>query len=320
MYKIKQSPEDFIVKEITNIKIKDSGKYIICLLKKTSYTTIRAIEQIAKALNKKPKEIGFAGTKDRNAITEQYISIKNAKKKDVERVRVKDIEIKFVGYSDIPISLGDLKGNEFIITIKGLTNKEILSLKNMINKKIIMPNFFGEQRFSERNVEIGKSLIKSNFKETIKIILDTNRDSKEGMVDFLENNQNNYVGALKLMPKRLLRLYVHAYQSYLWNKTLEEYIKKDKKNMLIPIVGFGTEIEDKEIEKAINKIMKKEKITFRSFINRQFPELSSEGSLRDAFVKVEGIEIMDNGKDFVKIKFRLQKGSYATVAVEFLLV
>ena len=320
MYKIKQSPEDFIVKEIADMKLNPLGNYAICILKKTNYNTIRAIEQIAKYLRINPKDVGFAGSKDKQAITEQYISIKNAKKQDIEKIKLKDIELQFVGYSDAPLSLGDLNENEFIITVRNLSNKEINSLENKTkkNKKITMPNYFGEQRFSETNVEIGKELVKSSFEKALILILGTNPDNKEQMKEFLADNPKNFVGALRLIHKKLLILYVHAYQSDLWNKTLKEYAKKNHKNIKIPTIGFGTEIEDKNLRKIIEKIMKDENLTFRSFINRSIPELTSEGGSRDAFIEIKNLKLIEKGKDWIKITFKLNKGSYATVAIAFL--
>ncbi len=319
MYQIKQYPEDFVVKEISDIKPKDSGKYAIVILKKTNYNTLRAIGHIAQSLCIQPKDVGFAGTKDKIAVTEQYISIKNAKKEDIGKIRLKDIELSFRGYSDTPISLGELKENEFIITIRGLTAKEILALQKKIKKKVLMPNYFGEQRFSDYNVEIGKNLVKCNFEQALKLILESNPDNKEKIQCFVKDKPRDHVGALKLLPKKLLTLYVHAYQGYIWNETLKEYVKKSKKNIKIPVVGFGTEITDKEVGNIVERIMKKENITNRTFINRPIPELSFEGSSRAAFVEARDLEILETGKDFVKLKFRLDKGSYATVAIEFLL-
>jgi len=314
MYKIKQKAEDFIVKEVSNVKVGDSGKYLVCLLKKKNYTTLRAIEHVANKLN--VKDIGFAGAKDKNAVTEQYISIRGVKKLD--SLELKDISLEFIGYSDLPISLGDLEGNEFTIVIRDLSNKEKNSLNKKDIKKIMMPNFFGEQRFSERNIAIGKNLLKSRFKEAVKLIFESEPDCKAEMDDFLKDKPNDFIGALKLMPKKLLMMYMHAYQSFLFNMTLNQYIKTNKKNISIPLIGFGTEIENPILEKIINKIMEKEKLTFRSFINSSIPVLSLEGAMRDAFVSIDDLEILEE-KDFVKIKFFLKKASYGTVAVGFLL-
>jgi tRNA(Glu) U13 pseudouridine synthase TruD len=121
------------------------------------------------------------------------------------------------------------------------------------------------------------------------------------------------------MPKKLLVLYVHAYQSYLWNICLKDYVKTNKKNVEIPLIGFGTEDMDSKVEKIVDKVMEKENVSFRSFINRSIPEISLEGGLRDAFTEIKNFEILEKRKKLVKIKFRLSKGSYATEAVKFLL-
>ena len=75
MYKIKQQPEDFRVVEIPNYEIRDKGEYPIFLLRKRNYTTEQAIQKVADYFHIKPKFIGYAGIKDKKAITEQYISI-----------------------------------------------------------------------------------------------------------------------------------------------------------------------------------------------------------------------------------------------------
>ena len=315
MYKIKQKPEDFIVKEISNLEFK-SGNYLICVLKKKSYTTMRATSQIATALEIKVKDIGFAGIKDKNAVTEQFISLKGVDKGRISKVKLKDISLKFAGYSDKPISLGELEGNEFIITVRDVDAKQIKKLEK--NKQFLMSNLFGEQRFSKNNVGIGKLLLKGDFKNALNLILETEPDCKDGIIESLKEKPNDFVRALKLMQKKLLVLYVHAYQSYLWNICLNEYVKTNKKNVKIPLIGFGTEDIDKKVEEIVDKIMKKENVSFRSFINRSIPDISLEGGFRDAFTEIKNFEILEKGKNFVKIKFRLSKGSYATVAVEFL--
>ncbi|MFC1705076.1 tRNA pseudouridine(13) synthase TruD [Nanoarchaeota archaeon] len=93
MYKIKQIPEDFVVREKTNVKFSDEGDFSYFLLKKRNYTTLRAVQAIATYFKIPTKFIGFAGTKDKNAITEQFISIKTVKKeaslKDISMMLLK---------------------------------------------------------------------------------------------------------------------------------------------------------------------------------------------------------------------------------------
>ena len=162
MYEIKKSPEDFIVREVNSITPGKQGKFAICLLKKRNYTTQRAIDHLASKLNKNISDFSFAGTKDKNAVTTQYISIKNIGKDKLNNLNLKDIEVTFLGYSNKPISLGQLEGNEFTITV-------YTKLRPVIRKT--MPNHFGEQRFSKNNIEIGRLLIKNRFREAVELIL-----------------------------------------------------------------------------------------------------------------------------------------------------
>ncbi|MCK4522500.1 MAG: tRNA pseudouridine(13) synthase TruD, partial [Nanoarchaeota archaeon] len=131
MYKIKQKPEDFIVNEITNIRPLKQGNFLLFKLKKRDYTTNKAVETIANRLHLNPKFIGYAGNKDKKAVTTQIISIKSSKKEKIENLKLKDISLEFKGCLDKPVSLGDLKGNEF--TIRVITNKKPKKIKKILN-------------------------------------------------------------------------------------------------------------------------------------------------------------------------------------------
>ena len=318
MYLIKEKPEDFVVKEIIKLNFDETGKYSYYLIKKRNYTTLEAIQRIADKLNVNAKKIGFAGTKDKVAIAEQAISILNGPKKDLY---LKDIKLKFLGKGKEQISLGDLEGNEFEIVIRNLIKKEIEDIKK--TDKIKIPNYFGEQRFSRNNSEIGKNIVKKNFERAVSLVLEGKGSVEKNIKEYLEKNNKNFVGALKLIPPKLLRMYMHSYQSDIFNRAVEIYLNKKNinrlKNIRIPLVGFGTELKNDKIGKIIKNLMDEEKITFRDFIIREIPELSSEGTERGLFMSTE-IKILEEGKDFVKIHFKLNKGSYATEVVKQLLI
>jgi tRNA pseudouridine13 synthase len=311
MHQIKQSPEDFIVKEIYDLK-EDHGPYSYFLLKKTNYTTIKALETIANKLNIPLKNIGFAGNKDKNAITEQKISIfKGAK--STENIEFKDIELKYLSSGKEPISLGNHQGNEFIITIRSLDKKEIEKLKSFKAKNI--PNLFGPQRFSKNNDLVGKSLIKKDFRKAVELVAENESGNK--IKDYIEKNKNDYVGALKLIPLKTRKLYVHAYQSYLFNNVIKAY--KIKQHIKIPIIGFGLEmdeIKDTNLKSIIKKTLNEEKINPRDFIINQMPELTSEGGMRDLYFDAKNFKIAEIKGDTAKISFSLPKSCYATVLIE----
>lgn len=307
MYQIKQIPDDFVVKELSELKFKEKGSYSYYLLKKIEYTTVAACNLVAEKLRIKPKYINFAGTKDKKAVTEQFISIQNGPKKDL---KLKDIELKFLGKGDERLNLGKLQGNAFEITVRNLDKVNVSRIEKI-------PNYFDEQRFgkNKNNHIIGKHIIKKQFKEACEQIPE--------LGDYLEEKPNDYVGALRSLDKQVLRMYVHAYQSWLWNKTAEQLIKEEKKNNIkLPILGFETELEG-NLLKIIKPILEAEKLSLRDFIIRQIPELSNGGTERDLFAEVKNLKInkpeadeLNNGKKKVKISFELQKGSYATIVIK----
>src|SRR3989338_9232791 len=99
-YVIKHRPEDFYVEEISNVRVLDNGPYILCTLKKTDFDQQKALRTIADSLKIPLKNIGFAGTKDKKAITSQLISIKGVPIERIEQLRIKDITLHFLGHSD----------------------------------------------------------------------------------------------------------------------------------------------------------------------------------------------------------------------------
>jgi len=155
MYVLKTIPQDFIVKERSNVEIKKEGQYTYFLLKKTDYNTLKALQTVANVLHYNIKDFGYAGNKDKKAITEQLCSVKG--NPNLEHIKLTDIEVKEVGKGDKPISLGDLEGNEFTITIR--------NIEKLPEKKEEFTNYFGEQRFGRNNVEVGRAIVKGDFKK-----------------------------------------------------------------------------------------------------------------------------------------------------------
>ena len=138
-------------------------------------------------------------------------------------------------------------------------------------------------------------------------------------------------------------MYVHAYQSYIFNQVLAEYIKANSNdyaeidyslgklafplnsvnNVEIPLVGFDTDNRF-AVSEYVEEILERENVSRRSFIIRELPEVTCEGDVRDAFVDVEEFSYefsddeLNEGKKKCVLKFRLPKGSYATMLVKVL--
>jgi tRNA pseudouridine13 synthase len=323
MYKIKQVPEDFVVKEILDFALSENGKIPVFLLKKRDYTTEDAVARIADFYHVSRKYIGYAGIKDRKAVTEQYISI-NVLRRKFEEMHLADLNLTFFGYIDEPIYTGRLKGNQFGIIIRNVALSDCERLRKNSSGPMFVPNLYGEQRFSKNNAEIGRRILKRDFKKAAELAAEGNGAIK----DFLEKHPTDYAGGLRRLPLKISKLFVHSYQSELFNRAAADFLSRNKsaKNQKIPIVGFGTEFEDSTIKGIYLRILEEEGITLRDFIIRGIPELSSEGNERDLFAEVSDFKMgtidadeLNAGAKKVSVSFSLPKGCYATVAIEFLM-
>ncbi|MBT3304040.1 tRNA pseudouridine(13) synthase TruD [Candidatus Woesearchaeota archaeon] len=281
--KLKQTPSDFIVKEKSNVVIGEKGDYTYFLMEKENYNTVRALEAVAKALHTQFRNIGFAGNKDKKAITSQVCSVKFIGKDKLERTKLEGIKLTYLGKGDKPVSLGDLDGNNFEIIIY-----DVEEVPEKITKFV---NYYGPQRFGGNNAEVGRAIVKKDFKKACNL---------------LELDDSNAVLSLRGLNKKVLTLYIHAYQSWIWN----ESINLDNSKEEVELIGFGNHFQ--------NQITKSEEIKPRDFIIRQIPEISSEGDIRKVWCEVKDLEI-EKVKEGIKLKFFLPKGSYATVFIDQLI-
>ncbi|NPA12732.1 MAG: tRNA pseudouridine(13) synthase TruD [Aquificae bacterium] len=188
--RIKRKPSDFIVEEIPTVKPQEKGKYHLYQLKKSKLSTLQVIRFLSKLLNILPSEIGFAGLKDKMAITTQYITIpstvqigdnlcyinKGGKWVKVDKLNFnKDVGfcLKKVGYTDEPIAVGGLLGNSFRVKVYGIKKEDRERVYENLGRaeRFGFPNYFGEQRFGSlkgRNDFIFKYLLKGDTERALK--------------------------------------------------------------------------------------------------------------------------------------------------------
>ena len=103
--KIKQIPEDFVVEEIINLKLEE-GPYFYYKLVKKNWNTLDVVREVKSRL--KVRDVGYAGLKDKYAVTTQYISVKKK-----INFNLKDVEFEFLGTGKTRIYKGMLEGNKF---------------------------------------------------------------------------------------------------------------------------------------------------------------------------------------------------------------
>jgi len=332
---IKQSPEDFFVEEIPNgepgKEWNDSGAFAVFKLTKTNLNTEQTIEIISKRFHIPSNTIKYSGTKDKHAHTIQYISIPNHHGINQIRLDEDNLKLEHVGYNDEPLSLGTLKGNRFIITVRELTHDELNTIKHKHTSKkyenkdeqvkidskqiTLMPNYFDEQRFSSNNYNIGLSILKKDYKSAVNYMCKSSNIYSDTITIYLAAHPNDYVGALQHIPKKTLLMFIHAVQSFIFNEALsklliENALKKGIKFYLVPysigrFVFYENYSDYKNITESlelvgfdthnvhheIKHLMTELGLTQRDFIVRAIPELSVDGTTRDCFVNMNNLEI-----------------------------
>lgn len=355
---IKEQVNDFIVQELANHESKE-GDHLIVKLRKQNMTTLQAINKLSKMLHISRKRIGYAGNKDKRAVTEQYISIKGVSEEDVNQVFTDEFDLEVIGPGG-HIGLGNLMANRFEITVRDL-NLPVENIRNLALNTVEemdgkMPNYFGEQRFgSARPIthQVGRLILKGDYEEAVwtyiakpyeseyKSIRKVRKDlwetrEVEGAAEripekfqyektllyHLTKNPGDYKGAIKRLPEGLQMLFIHAYQSWIFNRVLSQLVEEgwyDEKYE-IPLVGYKTDLKDNRPENLTEEILEEEDVSQEDFRMQEIPDLRSEGSYRRAFADFRNFDILDidkddlnMGKNKTAVKFDLPKGCYATV-------
>jgi len=302
--KIKQIPDDFIVEEIPiPYPLLDSGAYLYVILGKKNYNTIDAISEIAEKLKIPPRFISYSGNKDKVAVTTQLCSIKGTKAQDVEKLSIEGLKLKVLGYYEEPVGLGRILGNKFKIIVR-----DIDALPAVPSKFL---NLFGEQRFGTNNALIGKHIVKRELAQALALIQSTMRSTK--IKEHLMRYPGDMFGALKTLPINHVRLYLHAYQSKLWNVSAEQ-----TSELKLPMAGYDTE----NIPSLMKEMLSEDGVKVRDFLFREWPELSCEGAIRDVFISpaINISELEDDelnpGRKKCALSFELPAGSYATTIIQ----
>lgn len=247
---MKESPEDFIVEEIpVDMPRNPEGKYTIIKVRLSNWDTNRFLAYLSRYLGISRKRVTYCGTKDKRGITTQYFCLNH--RFDPSSVRISDVEVLESFRSDRILGLGDLVGNRFTIDLK--LHASSMGRANETYGQVMeaggFPNFFGMQRFGTMRTnthKIGKLIVLGEYeKAAMTYLYDPDFDTEDYRISFAEHNDpavalkefperlsfersllgymaehGNLKDAFSALPKNLSIMFVHAYQSYLFNRIL----------------------------------------------------------------------------------------------------
>jgi tRNA pseudouridine13 synthase len=166
---LKQRPEDFLVDELPAYAPAGEGEHIYMLMTKRMMSTMQMLEVLAKHFGVRSKDIGYAGLKDKHAITRQVVSIYAPGKKieDFPMLRHEQLGVNWADYHTNKLRPGHLKGNRFSIKIRSVNPMDVRYALACLRRlqSIGTPNRIGEQRFGmiANNHLIGRAIIMQDF-------------------------------------------------------------------------------------------------------------------------------------------------------------
>lgn len=147
---LKQEAKDFRVDEVLGFEPSGDGQHRMLQIQKSNTNTDWVAKQLARYLDIKPRDVSYAGLKDRNAITTQWFSIDLAGKPEPDWSAFNCAEYQVLAsfVHNKKLRRGSLKGNRFEITIRALHgDSQELEQRLLEIQKDGVPNYFGKQRF-----------------------------------------------------------------------------------------------------------------------------------------------------------------------------
>lgn len=154
--------EDFRVDEIPAYEPTGEGEHVYLRFEKRDMTTAFAVDQIARALNVNPRDIGYAGMKDRHAVTSQWVSIPRVDPAAVEALSLEGLRVLAVGKHRNKLRTGHLHGNRFTLRVTGIEDRDLaFSRADVIATELRnmgCPNYYGSQRFGREGDNAARGL------------------------------------------------------------------------------------------------------------------------------------------------------------------
>jgi tRNA pseudouridine13 synthase len=384
---IKARPEDFIVEEIPVYEASGQGDHTYFLVEKRGLTTLDLIRKLARELNRSERDFGYAGLKDSHAVTRQMISLEHADRDQIQALEIPGVKVLSVNTHINKIKLGHLAGNKFWIKLRDIdfgvkaVAEECLSV--LASRGV--PNYFGSQRFGMRGDSwiLGRAILREDYKEFMDQFCgraaDHERDHiqkarelyDKGQYDLaaqiwpaffrdakrccriLAGNPEAYLKAYKTVDHKLTKLFLSAYQSYLFNEvvarrieTLDKILPGDlaakEDNGAVfrvedatteqpradrfeisptgPIFGYRMTTAEGEEGKIEEEVMASENLTLEDF--RKPKGSKMRGSRRPFRVRMGDLKVGEGSDDagrYLFLHFDLPSGSYATAVLRELL-
>jgi tRNA pseudouridine13 synthase len=325
-------------------EIAGEGPYLICVLVKRNWDTLLAVKKVTRRLGIGRKRLQIAGMKDAKALTAQHISISGVPPERVLQVKIKDITLRPLYFSRRRIFSQLLLGNQFQVVVRAVSHsssvieRRIKDLQDELSSLGGVPNFYGHQRFGTiRPIThvVGRFLAQGDLEKAAltflaqpsphehpesmgarKQLQDTQNFEdalrffprhlgyERLMLSHLAKQPKDFVGAFRKLPLKLRKLFVQAYQSFLFNKFLSERIRRgipineaqigdylvNLDSHGLPTSGF-TQVTAQSLQTA-KKALKEDKmrVAIPLIGFKQYPSQGVQGEIEREILEIEKVE------------------------------
>jgi len=201
---IRTSPEDFVVEEIPRVQPEGQGSHLWLWVEKRAANTEWVARELARAAGCAQRDVGYAGLKDRHAISRQWFSVPVAADtlESLGNADIEDVQILASSLHTRKLKRGTLEGNRFELKIRqfsGDVGQTSERLEQICATGV--PNYFGPQRFGNRG---------QNVEQGFHLLLKRSR-----------------------LPRHKRSIYLSAIRSFLFNQVLAERVRRGDWNKII---------------------------------------------------------------------------------------
>lgn len=375
---IRQEPEDFRVDELPLYPPCGEGDHLYITVEKRGLTTYDLLRELAKALNCQERDLGYAGLKDARAVTRQTVSVPLRRPADITGLEIPGVTILSAQLHRNKLRPGHLAGNRFRLRIHSPLPDSLPRAQAVLDvlQKTGVPNRFGEQRYGAmgNSHHIGRAILRQDFVAAMaEIVGDPSAIKHEGWqraaaayhqgdlataINQLPRHCRPERRLLEMardgkpprhcvlaMPRNLLKLYLSAYQSSLFDRLIEirltsldqiwlgdlAYKHENGASFLVtdpaveqpradlfeispsaPLFGFKTRLAEGRAGRMERELLDQEQLIPEAF--RLAGGLAMEGERRPLRVPLREAGCTTDGEDLF-VSFTLPKGSYATIVL-----
>jgi len=378
--KLKARPEDFRVEERLKLRLKRAGAYSVYRLEKRFWNTLDVISHLEQRHGL--RRISRAGLKDRYSQSVQYLSLPG---RGPRQIVEKNYTLRLAGMADEPVSRDVLLGNSFRVTLRALTVEESAAILSALPtvSRFGFPNYYDEQRLgSARHGKgfIARRLIAGHFNGALRLWLATPSSADDSQtrrrkaaleehwgdwqrvlelvppdarpaISHLCRSPKDFKGAVYLIPRTLLELFVNAYQAWLWNEILaallaemklrlrsldyshgtlafyDELSPTDAKylsKLIIPAPGPDAEFASERAARVANRVLAREELSLKRLeLKLRIRGVFFKAYPRRAVVLPERLKASSPepdelypGRNKLVLSFYLPPGSYATMLIK----